>query len=50
MNNRKVFIGEFRKKGAAERNMNDNPATRLSAFWLHQACNFIFMKGGSKTN
>jgi len=23
-------------------------ATRVSAFWLHQACNSICMKGGSK--
>jgi len=48
---RKVFIGQFRKKKSeAERNKYDNPATRVSAFWLHQVCNSICMKGGSKTN
>jgi len=41
-----VFIGQFRKKGEAERNKDDNTATRVSAFWLHQVCNSICIKGG----
>jgi len=46
MNYRKVFIRQFRKKGEAERNKeDDDSATRVSAFWLHQACNSICMKG-----
>jgi len=32
------------QKGAAERNKDDNPTTRVSALWLHQACNTLRMK------
>lgn len=30
-----------RKKHEAERNKHDNPATRVSGCWCHQACNSI---------
>jgi len=42
--------GVIPQKGKAERKKDDIPATHVSAFWLYQACNSIYMKGGSKIN